>query len=209
MIKIEYYEKERRLLAYNQDKINDSLNSYEFIGDILLKKLTDNIIEIDGPVARPTYGLFLYQMAGMLMNKKDCYLCLPRDTDVRESALKPFINIWENIGENIKSIEIPKEYNDEYYDFTNEDENPFFFEALNIKETEAFKDSIIIYKQRSDSLVPQYLLEEWGEYFRNAYENDSNKFINEDNPVRKPINVDNYLSFKPKEKKQNKKRFKI
>ena len=33
MIKLEYYEKEKKLLAYNQDKINDSLDSYEFIAD--------------------------------------------------------------------------------------------------------------------------------------------------------------------------------
>jgi hypothetical protein len=209
MIKLEYYEKEKRLLAYNQDKINDSLNSYEFIGEIALKDLTGNIIELDGPVARPTYGLFLYQMAAMLMSQKDCYLCLPRDTDIREAALKPFVKIWENVGENIKSIKVPEEYNDEYYDFTNEEEHPFFFEALNIKETEAFKNSITIYEQRSESLVPKDVLEEWNDYFRHSYENDSNKFINEENPMRKAINIDEFLSFKPKEKKQNKKRFRM
>jgi len=209
MIKLEYYEKEKKLLAYNQDKINNSLDSYEFIGEIVLKDLTENIIELDGPIARPSYGLFLYQMACMLMSQKNCYLCLPRDTDIRDAALKPFVKIWENLGNNIKSIEVPEEYNDEYYDFTNKEEHPFFFEALNVKETEAFKNSITICKQLSESLVPKDVLKKWDDYFRNAYENDSNKFINEDNPMRKPIKIDEFLSFKLKEKKQNKKRFRM
>lgn len=204
MIHLEFYKDKKILQGYNTFEINGKTH-YEFLAQAEIKDVSENILELDGPVARPTFGMFLYQMAGMLASQQDKYLCLTRSANFREAASAPFEKIWRNVGKDIEAIDVPEEYNSEYYDFTNEEETPYLFQAFKIKETEAFKNSIKVMEKQEESLVPKNIQKEWDEYFGIAYELDSNKFIDIDEELYKPVDVSEHLSFKPKVKRQNKK----
>lgn len=196
MIHLDFYKKEKILLGYNTFEINGK-TQYEFLGEVGILPLNDEIIQLDHPVARPTFGLFMYQMAAMFAKQENKHICLTRDGDIREEAVNPMKKIWSNVGNKISSINVPEEYNDEFYDFTDENEFPVFFEAFQIEETDAFKQSIRILESKEDSTIPKDILNEWNEFFRDAYEN-SNEFIKTEYELAKPLDLSEFLSFKPK-----------
>lgn len=202
MIHLEYHKKEQKLIGFNTFEIQDKTH-YEFLGEVIIAPLNEKMLELDAPVARPRFGGFMYQMAGMLAKTEDKHICLTRSADIRDCAMAPMKKIWNNVGEKISSIEVPSEYNDEFYEYTDEDESPFLFEAFQIKETDGFKSSFKVIESDEHSIIPPKLLKEWNEFFHISYEMDTaNQFINDDHPLRKEIDLSEHLSFKPKIKKQ-------
>ncbi len=179
MIKIEV-KNNAELTIFQESQIN-GVTQFDFIGSIHFREVNENIFELDGPVARPTFGKELFIATAMYLTSKNCYLALPRDTDSRESVVKCFTHIYNN--NSTSKIAIPDEYNYEYDEFTTSDESPVFYEAIQINPSEDFKKSLKLIENNSESDVPSSLLNEWSEFFHIAYENDSNKFIDEDFPL--------------------------
>lgn len=206
MIKIEYFEKEKKLLIYNEEKIHENLTTFDFIGDAHIKETPDeNILEVNAPVARPKFGNLLYQTLGMFAYKNNQFICSSRDGDTRSAALNIWENLWKNIGEKVSSVSLDENLCSDIYEFTDEDESPFLFQAFNVKTNEAFDTNFEIKESMKQSNVPSVYLNEWEDFFSISYENDSNKFINEEHELLRPVDQDKLLSFKPKQK--DKKRF--
>lgn len=209
MIKIEYYKKESEMMVFNQTEVNGE-TQFEFLGNLMLKELTDMFLELDGPVARPRFGSFLYQAAAMLAHEENKYLCLPRDGDVRAAAEKPMVEIDSRYRNKLHAVEVPEIFNDEIYEFTNEDESPHFFNAYQIEPTNAVKNNLRIIESKKDSVVPKSILNEWGTFFNIAYESDSNKFLDEEHELIKPLDFSDYVAFNiHKEKKEKKRKTKL
>lgn len=203
MIKLEYYEDSEELYAYNVFEIQGEKH-YEYLGNIDVKEMDDQLMEFDHPSARPRFGGFLYQMAAMYATSLDKYLCLPREGDLRQPAFDAFDKIFHNGSNKISSVDVHEDYNEEYYQWTDEEETPSAFKAIQIELTDGFKEAITTYENRSESPVPQDILKEWQMYFTYSYENDSNKWLDVEEELVKPLNLDHLLAFKHKVKKGQK-----
>lgn len=183
MIKIEV-KNNSELTIFQESQINGT-TQFDFIGSIHFREVNENIFELDGPVARPTFGKELFIATAMYLTSKKCYLALPRDTDSREAVVNCFTHIYNNNSTN--KISIPDEYNYEYDEFTTPDDHPVFYEAIQVNPSDEFKKALKIIENNSESDVPNTLLNEWNTFFSIAYESDSNKFIDKDFPLFKNI----------------------
>lgn len=205
MIKIEYFEKEKKLLIYNEEKIHENLTTFDFIGDAYLKETLDkNVLEVHAPVARPKFGNLLYQTLGILANKNNQFICSSRDGDTRSAALNLWKNLWQNVGDKVSSVSLDENLCSDIYEFTDEDESPFLFQAFKVKTNEAFDASFERKESMADSNVPSVYLKEWNDFFSISYENDSNKFIDKEYELLRPVDQDKHLSFKSKQKEKRK-----
>lgn len=197
-MKIEYYKDTCELMIYNKRDIGGK-EHYEFIGSASVQELDNNLMALDGPVARPQFGQFLYQAAMMFATMQNKYLCMTRTGDIRDAALNPFEflkNEHDKGNDKIKMMAVPEEYNDELYEWTNEDDTPVLFEAFQLEVNDNFKNNFQILAKKEYSFLPKDFQNEWGEYFRCAYDLDSNKFIDEDEPLSKPIDPNEFMSIK-------------
>lgn len=191
MIQIEYIKGSKQLQVYNQVEKEGEV-FFDFIGQLSLSRLNGNILELDHPIARPRCGNFLYQAAAMMASINNDYLCLPREGDIRDAAMRPFESISKL--KRKKKHEIPEDFNEDLYEWTNEEETPILFKAYQVEASDSFKASFRVINTKEESNVPIETLKEWDLFFGRAYESDSNKFIDEDFPVKEDLDFSKIMN---------------
>ena len=160
----------------------------DFIASSNLKEAGNGFLEVDGPCSRRGFGKYLYDFLAMYAHKEGKSIISAMDGDTRSGAIRN----WERIFNDSKfeKKEIPEEMRYGILEDFTKEEVPFLFVGSSLKPDKVYEESILDNDDVSHFLRFHELKDKYKEVFGITYDNDCNKWIDEEYPVNKKELID-------------------
>lgn len=151
-----------------------------------LTKHDGDFLEVNTAVARPGMGTLLYQHLAKYASAKECWLMPDRSGDTRTPSLAKWEQFYQDLNDRLVT-KLPEHLNEEIIELLGDedDEVQCLLNGYKLPADPAFLDGL---KHISEFSSPGFILKhlsEAEEWFSNAYEQDSNAFIDEQYPYPK------------------------
>lgn len=167
--------KEMALLAYS--------SSGNFLGecDLTLIDEKKRIIEVQNVVARPGHGDCLHKLVLQFAAHIGGHALVARNGDV----VPPELRIWDDIYDSTDKLDlcpIPKDLMGSIVDIYSMDEHPSVYYSYSIPVDDDFYRSRTLIDPVIDEIY-KFVREKSDSYFALAYSEESNKFIDLEDPI--------------------------